>query len=200
MMSEQGVLIVLEGADGAGLSTQTAVLAEHLRRSKGEAVISTKEPTSSHIGNLIRSALKHEWKPSPRALQLLFAADRAHHLENEIEPALRANKIVISDRYILSSLAFGSIENDLAFLKQINSKFRKPDLTFIIDTPPRICLERINRTRENIELFEERGRLEQVREKYLSLKGYFKNTFIVDGDREKEKISKDIQEVLRKHL
>jgi dTMP kinase len=199
MTSEPGVLIVLEGADGAGLSTQTAVLAEHLR-SKGETVISTKEPTSSHIGTLIRSALKHEWEPSPRALQLLFAADRAHHLENEIEPALRANKIVISDRYILSSLAFGSIENDLAFLKQINSKFRKPDLTFIIDTPPRICLERINRTRENIELFEERGRLEQVREKYLSLKGYFKNTFIVDGDREKEKISKDIQEVLRKHL
>jgi dTMP kinase len=97
MTSEPGVLIVLEGADGAGLSTQTAVLAAHLR-SKGEVVISTKEPTSSHIGNLIRSALKHEWKPSPRALQLLFAADRAHHLENEIEPALRANKIVVSDR------------------------------------------------------------------------------------------------------
>ena len=113
MTSEPGVLIVLEGTDGAGLSTQTALLAAHLR-SKGEvSVISTKEPTSSHIGNLIRSALKHEWKPSPRALQLLFAADRAHHLENEIEPALQANKIVISDRYVLSSLAFGSIENDL---------------------------------------------------------------------------------------
>jgi len=199
MTSEPGVLIVLEGTDGAGLSTQTALLTSYIK-DKGEAVISTKEPTSSHIGNLIRSALKHEWRPSPRALQLLFAADRAHHLENEIEPALRANKIVVSDRYILSSLAFGSIENDLAFLKQINSKFRKPDLTFIIDTPPRICLERINRTREDIELFEERGRLEQVREKYLSLRDYFKNTFIVDGDREKEKISKDIQEVLRKHL
>ncbi|MCK4399103.1 MAG: dTMP kinase [Methanophagales archaeon] len=199
MTSEPGVLIVLEGTDGAGLSTQTALLTSYIK-DKGEAVISTKEPTSSHIGNLIRSALKHEWKPSPRALQLLFAADRAHHLENEIEPALRANKIVISDRYILSSLAFGSIDVDQEFLKQINSKFQKPDLTFIIDTPPRICLERINRTRENIELFEERDRLEQVRENYLSLRSYFKNTFIVDGDREKEKVSKDIQEVLRKHL
>ncbi len=199
MTSEPGVLIVLEGTDGAGLSTQTALLAEHLR-SKGEVVILTKEPTSSHIGNLIRSALKREWKPSPRALQLLFAADRAHHLENEIEPALRANKIVISDRYVLSSLAFGSIENDLAFLKQINSKFRKPDLTFIIDTPPRICLERINRTRENIELFEERDRLEQVREKYLSLRSYFKNTSVIDGDREKEKVSEDIQVVVERSI
>ncbi len=199
MTSEPGVLIVLEGTDGAGLSTQTALLAEHLR-SKGEAVILTKEPTSSHIGNLIRSALKREWKPSPRALQLLFAADRAHHLENEIEPALRANKIVISDRYILSSLAFGSIDVDQEFLKQINSKFRKPDLTFIIDTPPRICLERINRTRENIELFEERDRLEQVREKYLSLRNYFKNTFIVDGYRENEKVSEDILDVVERSI
>jgi hypothetical protein len=80
MTSEKGILIVIEGLDGAGLSTQAALLAEHLR-DKGEEVILTKEPTSSPIGNLIRSALKHEWKPSPLELQLLFAADRENHLE-----------------------------------------------------------------------------------------------------------------------
>ena len=114
MTSEKGILIVIEGLDGAGLSTQAALLAGYLR-DKGEAVILTKEPTTSPIGNLIRSALKHEWKPSPLELQLLFAADRENHLEKEIEPALRENKIVISDRYILSSLAFGSVDNDLGF-------------------------------------------------------------------------------------
>jgi dTMP kinase len=62
-------------------------------------------------------------------------ADRAEHLEQVIEPALKTDTIVILDRYILSSLAFGSVDNDLEFLKQINARFRKPDLTIIIDTP-----------------------------------------------------------------
>jgi len=199
MTSEKGILIVIEGLDGAGLSTQAALLTEHLR-DKGGKVILTKEPTTSSIGNLIRSALKHEWKPSPLALQLLFAADRENHLEEEIEPALRENKIVISDRYILSSLAFGSIDVDQEFLKQINLKFRKPGLTFIIDTPPEVCLKRINENRATLELFEEERRLEKVRENYLALKNHFKNTFIINGDREKEEVSKDIREVVEKTL
>ena len=199
MTSEKGILIVIEGSDGAGLSTQAALLTEYLR-DKGGKVILTKEPTTSSIGNLIRSALKQEWKPSPVALQLLFAADRENHLEEEIEPALRENKIVISDRYILSSLAFGSIDVDQEFLKQINLKFRKPDLTFIIDTPPEVCLKRINENRATLELFEEERRLEKVRENYLALKNHFKNTFIINGDREKEEVSKDIREVVEKTL
>ena len=130
MASKKRFLIVIEGLDGAGLSTQAALLARYLR-DKDEEVILTKEPTTSSIGNLIKAALKHEWNPSPLALQLLFAADRAHHLQNEIEPALRENKIVISDRYILSSLAFGSIDVDQEFLKRGNSTFIKPDLRYL---------------------------------------------------------------------
>lgn len=197
MTTEEGILIVIEGLDGAGLSTQAALLAKYLSE-KNKKVILTKEPTSSPIGNLIKSALNRKPELSLLTLQLLFAADRAEHLEREIEPALRANKIVISDRYILSSLAFGSVDNDLEFLKQINSTFRKPDLTFIIDTPPGVCLERIIKARDNLELFEVVQKLEKVRVNYLALKNYFKNTFVIDGDREKEKVSKDIQEVVEK--
>ena len=126
--------------------------------------------------------------------------DRAEHLENEIEPALSAHKIVISDRYILSSLAFGSVDNDIEFLMQINSRFRKPDLTVIIATPPRVCLERIIRNRDNIELFEEEKRLEKVQEQYLALKHYFDNTFILSGDRAKEAIAKEIQVIVEEKL
>ncbi len=197
MTAEEGILIVIEGLDGAGLSTQAALLARYLSE-RNKKVILTKEPTSSPIGNLIKSALNRKHELSLLTLQLLFAADRAEHLEKEIEPALRENKIVIVDRYILSSLAFGSVDNDLEFLKQVNSRFRKPDLTFIIDTPPRVCLERINKARDNLELFEVEQKLEKVRENYLALKNYFKNTFVIDGDREKEKVSKDIQEVAEK--
>ena len=121
-------------------------------------------------------------------------------MENEIEPALRAHKIVISDRYILSSLAFGSVDNDIEFLKQINARFKKPDITFIIDTPPRVCLDRIIRNRDNIELFEEEKRLEKVREQYLALKDYFDNTVILAGDRAKDEIAKNIQRVVEQIL
>ncbi len=197
MTAEEGILIVIEGLDGAGLSTQAALLAGYLSE-KNKKVILTKEPTSSPIGNLIKSALNRKPEFSLLTLQLLFAADRAEHLEKEIEPALRANKIVIVDRYILSSLAFGSVDNDLAFLKQVNSTFRKPDLTFIIDTPPGVCLERIIKARDNIELFEVEQKLEKVRENYLALKTYFKDTFVIDGDRKKEKVSKDIQDAVEK--
>lgn len=199
MTGENGILIVIEGLDGAGLSTQAAILAEFLK-GKNKEVMLTKEPTASPIGKLIKSALNRNPELSLLALQLLFAADRAEHLEKEIEPALRADEIVISDRYILSSLAFGAVDNDVEFLKEINSRFRKPDLTFIIDTPPQVCLDRITKSRDNVELFEEEKRLEKVREQFLALKCYFNNTLIVDGDREKEEVSKDIKEVVEKTL
>ena len=189
------MLIVIEGLDGAGLSTQATLLAEYLRGTN-KKVLLTKEPTSLPIGKLIKSILGRNQEVSLLALQLLFAADRAEHLEKKIEPALRTNHIVISDRYILSSLAFGSVDNDVEFLKQINARFRRPDLTVIIDTPPKVCLERIKKNRDNIELFEEEQRLEKVREQFLALKNYFDNTFIIAGDRAKDEVSKEIQEVV----
>ena len=199
MTGEEGILIVIEGLDGAGLSTQAMLLADYLR-GKSKKVLLTKEPTSSPIGMLIKSALSRNQNLSLFTLQLLFAADRAEHLEHEIEPALGTGTIVISDRYILSSLAFGSVDNDLEFLKQINSRFRRPDLTVIIDTPPKVCLERIKKNRDNIELFEEERKLERVRSQFFVLKDYFENTFIVNGDREKEKVSKDIRELVEQRL
>ena len=199
MTAKEGFFIVIEGLDGAGLSTQSALLAAYLR-STGNDVLLTKEPTAAPIGKLIKAALNRNPELSLFALQLLFAADRAEHMKQEIEPALGMNKIVISDRYILSSLAFGSVDNDLEFLLAINARFRRPDLTVIIDTPPAVCLERIERNRENIELFEEEQRLEQVRARYLELKNYFEHTVIVKGDRPKDGIARAIQTVVEQTL
>jgi dTMP kinase len=198
-MATEGTFIVIEGLDGAGLSTQSARLAAYLRN-RGKAVLLTKEPTASPIGKLIKSALNRHLEFSPFTLQLLFAADRAEHLEKEIEPAVQAKKIVISDRYILSSLAFGSVDTDLEFLKAINSRFRRPDLTIIIDTPPAVCLERIERNRDTIELFEEVARLEKVQTQYFALKELFANTVIIAGDRPIEAVSKEIQGVVERTL
>jgi len=189
------MLIAIEGLDGSGLSTQSNLLRDFLIK-KGYQVILTKEQTDNAIGGLIKSILKKEFDVSPLGLQLLFAADRAHHLASEIDPALMQDKIVISDRYILSSLAFGSPGVDLEFLKQINSKFRKPDITFIIDTKPETCLERIKKTRFHLELHEEKEKLEQTRKNYLSLKDYFPNVFVIDGNGTIEEVEKNIQKIV----
>ena len=198
-MTPDGLFIVFEGLDGSGLSTQAARLAAYLTR-HGREVLLTKEPTSSPIGQLIRSALNRHLAFSPFTLQLLFAADRSEHLAKEIEPAVQARKIVISDRYILSSLAFGAVDLELATLQQLNARFRPPDLTILLDTPPRVCLARIRENRDTIELFEEEARLEKVRAQYLALQEHFANTVIIAGDRAIEAVSQEIQAVVEQTL
>ncbi|MFH1420961.1 MAG: dTMP kinase [Candidatus Aenigmatarchaeota archaeon] len=190
-----GKFIVMEGLDGSGLSTQSRMLHEYLV-SKKQDIILTKEQTDGIIGGLIKSSLRNEWNTDALALQMLFAADRSHHLTVEIEPALKEGKIVICDRYIFSTLAFGGLKADVEFLKTINSRFRKPDLTFIIDTEPETCLERIKASRFGQELFEDLEKSTQVRENYLALKDYFSNVHVIDGNRTKEKVFEDVKKIV----
>ena len=93
-----GKLIVFEGLDGSGKSTQAELLFSFLK-SKGKKVHLTSEPTRYLIGGLIKSWVTHDWQSTPECLQLLFAADRAHHLDKEIIPLLKKGITVISDRY-----------------------------------------------------------------------------------------------------
>jgi dTMP kinase len=194
-----GKFIVFEGVDGSGLSTQSVMLKEYLLK-KGKIVVLTKEQTDNLIGGLIKSSLKGHIKTSPLTLQFMFVADRSHHLDSEIEPALNEGKIVISDRYLFSTLAFGSLNVDMDFLKIINSKFRKPDLTFIIDCSPDVCLERISKERFHSELFEEKKKMEIIRKNYSSLKDYFPNVYVIDGNgnRSKEEVFEDVKKIVDK--
>jgi len=193
----KGKFIVFEGLDGSGLSTQTVMLKEYLLK-RGKKVVLTKEQTDNFIGGLIKSALKGHIKISPLTLQLMFVADRSQHLDSEIEPAIKEGKIIISDRYLFSTLAFGSLDVNLDFLKMINSKFREPDLTFIIDCPPNICLKRISKERFHAELYEEKNRLEKVRKNYLSLKDYFPNVYVINGNKSKKEVFEDIRKIVDK--
>lgn len=165
---------------------------------KRKKAVLTKEQTDNFIGGLIKSALKGHIKISPLTLQLMFIADRSQHLDSEIEPAIKEDKIIISDRYLFSTLAFGSLDVNLDFLKMINSKFREPDLTFIIDCPPSVCLKRISKERFHAELFEEKNRLEKVRKNYLSLKDYFPNVYVINGNKSKKEVFEDIRKIVDK--
>jgi len=193
----KGLFVVFEGPDGSGQSTQSELLAKWLKK-KRKKVLVTKEPTNSMIGGIIRSILKKEWKVDMKTHQLLFTADRAHHLNTEIMPLLEKGVNVICDRYVLSTLAFGSLGEDLKWLKGINSKFPVPELTFILNVPGKICAERIAKSRFGFEVFESVEKLELVRKKYLELKNFHKNTYVIKGnERSKEEIHKEIVSIVK---
>jgi dTMP kinase len=195
----KGKLIVFEGIDGAGLTTQSQMLEKYLKEKKYEVVL-TKEPTNNLIGGIIRAALKKEWLTSNRTLQLLFSADRAHHLEKEIIPALENGKIVISDRYFISTIAYGMIELEKDWLKALNSKFLLPDIIFIIDVPVEVSIERIKASRFGFELFEEKKKLEKIRNNFLELSKEYKNCFVINGNRSIEEVHKEIVKIVEEKL
>lgn len=194
-----GLFIVIEGLDGAGSTTQVSKLAEYLKE-RGFKVLTTKEPTNNIIGGLIRGQLTKDWHTGSECLQLLFAADRAHHLEKEINPALLNNYIVISDRYIFSTIAYGSIDADYEWLKKLNEKFRFPDLYFIIDTEPELCIQRMKSSRYQLELFEDIEKLKKVRTNFLRLSEEYKKVYIVNGNRLIDDVLDDIKTIVKEKL
>ena len=195
-----GILIAFEGIDGAGLTTQAVLLKQHLEQ-KGYDTLLTKEPTNGLIGGLVRACLRGEWHTSNRVLQLLFTADRAHHLEYEVIPALNSGRIVICDRYMFSTIAYGSLELEYEWLKQLNSKFPVPDLTVIIDVKPETSIRRIRSSRVGYELFEDLGRLENVRRVYIELiVKDFRNMHVVDGEGSIDQVHSEVKRIVDEYL
>jgi dTMP kinase len=127
----QGKLIALEGIDGSGTTTQAADLADHLREA-GHAVHVTAEPSDGPVGVLIRRVLRGELDTSERVLAMLFAADRLDHLEREVEPHLAAGAVVVTDRYLLSSLAYQAVDNPVDWIVELNAEARRPDLSILL--------------------------------------------------------------------
>ncbi len=195
-----GKFIVIEGLDGSGSSTQIFRVADFLKEN-GKKIHITKEPTNNLIGGLIRGQLSGDWKSSPECLQLLFAADRAHHLEKEIIPLLKKGITVISDRYFFSTVAFGSAEiKDRKWLININDRFIFPDLTILIKVSPEICIKRMRESRFRVELFEERKKLEKTWKGYEKLAKEFDNIKIVDGEKSIQEISYEILNLIEKMI
>lgn len=186
------MLIAIEGLDGSGSSTHTRHLAQRLEKN-GHAVLATKEPThDTPIGKMIRGALQHKWEASPDGLQLLFCADRAEHLKNEIEPALQNGRVVITDRYFFSTIAYGSMAADYDWLKTLNARFRLPNITILLKADPAICLQRIAGRGGEFELFEKKEKLERIWEGYEKLSREFAGIHVLDGNRTIDEVDADI--------
>jgi dTMP kinase len=195
-----GKFIVIEGIDGAGSSTQTERVASYFKEI-GKKFHITKEPTNSLIGGLIRGQLTSDWKSSPECLQLLFSADRAHHLEKEIIPLLEKGVSVISDRYFFSTIAFGAMEvKNKDWLLQINEPFMLPDLIFLLKISPETAAKRIKDNRFSVELFEKKEKLAKTWQNYQKLAKEFKNVCIIDGEKTIQEISYEIVNKVKRIL
>lgn len=183
------MLITFEGTDGSGLSTQSKLLAEWLKN-KGYTVYLTKEPTTGEIGKLIRQILRKEIEVQVSTLALFFAADRVEHTKAILEKIERG-EIVVSDRYRLSSYAYQSLNLDLDWVISINRYSITPDLTFVIETPPEVSLERIHKRNNGIELFEEVNSLEKISRNFRKVAD--ETTVFIDGDRSIEEVFEEVR-------
>jgi dTMP kinase len=184
-----GMFIVIEGIDGAGKSTQAKLLARWFEEKGYEAVL-TKEPTDTAFGKLIRKLVLTGGKEgiidgariSHEAEALLFAADRAEHVAKLIRPSIEAGKIVISDRYFYSSLAYQWARGlDLEWLIDLNRFAPRPDLVLLLDLPPKESMKRLRGRKIKSEfdkIFELQRR---VRENYLKLTERFPEMKIVNA-------------------
>lgn len=154
-----GRFIVLEGPDGSGTTSHTGRLVETLQTA-GYDVLQTFEATDGPIGTSIRQELRSGGLPAA-AMQLLFCADRAWHVEKVIRPALEAGKIVVCDRYSLSTEVYGEAFGvDREWLHQLNKKFIQPDLQLLALPPLSVCLERL--TERDMDTFEANTPLQQT--------------------------------------
>jgi dTMP kinase len=162
---------VFEGGDGSGTTTQVSILREHLEKNVGKPVFfPTFEPTDGQIGKLIRRALKNEIKLEPQTLAMLFAADRNEHLYRKDGIICRTGRgeLVISDRYVLSSLVYQGIECGDELPSILNSRFPAPEITIFLDIKPEIALER-TKNRGSHEIYEYLDFQKKVYEKYIIL-------------------------------
>lgn len=146
----QGLLIVFEGTDGTGKSTQIDLLYKYLLH-KDYPVITTREPTNGKYGQIIRKLYRDRAKYSPEEELQLFLQDRLEHVNTLINPELRAGKIILCDRYFLSTAAYqGAIGFDPEEILQRNSFAPSPDIAFLLQIPLEEALSRIVDTRGDI--------------------------------------------------
>jgi dTMP kinase len=167
-----GRLIVIEGIDGAGKTTQARILVRRLRR-RGYACRYLREPSRGRFGREIRRLALRARSLTPEGELQLFLKDRRENVERNIRPALAGGRIVILDRYYYSTIAYqGAKGIDPGRIRRLNERFApRPDLVFILDLGPEAGLSRIAGRKTRDALFEKAAYLARVRKVFRSLAG-----------------------------
>lgn len=195
--------IVFEGIDGAGTTTQIRLLAERCKL-EGMPVLTTGEPTENCIGKTVRRILKGDHRVHPSTMPLLFAADRNEHLYGEggILSCIEKGYWVLCDRYIFSSLAYQTIENDYRQVEDLNDRFPLPGILFYLEVLPETGIHRIQ-SRETKEIYEELPFQRKVHQQYRKVLSVYRNSGmeikILDGTAPMERIHEEVWNFLTKY-
>jgi len=196
-MKGKGLFICVEGLDGCGKTTQTKLLVRKLGK-MGWGAVYTAEPSRGKIGKFIQKyCLQGEKRTSPIVEALLFAADRFEHVTQEVIPALNEGKIVVSDRYVYSSLAYqGATGLDLKWIEMINEHAIRPDLAIFVDVEPEAVIKRLKPKKSVMENLETQRKVREVYVKFVE-KGELVR---IDGNKSKKEVADDILKVVLRFL
>jgi dTMP kinase len=181
-----GLFLTFEGGDGSGKSTQSALLTEWLT-AEGHTVVHTREPGGTEVGVQIREiVLHHRGHIAPRAEALLYAADRAHHVETVVRPALERGDIVLQDRYLDSSVAYQGAGRvlDGGEVRELSlwaTGGLLPDLTILLDLDETVGRGRLDEARTRYDRLEAEAAEfhARVRSAYLDLAAAEPERFLV---------------------
>ena len=192
----KGKLIVFEGIDSSGKSTQMGLLADRLRNA-GLQVVTTREPGGTPIAESVRAILLERQHSALQPLSelLLFMVSRAQNTEEVIRPALRAGKTVVASRYRMSSLTYQGYGRgiDLALIRKLNDAVtsgQQPDVTFLVDLPAEVA---VARKAENDRIEQESIDFHRrVRAGYLELAEKDPTVYIVDGTESVEAVAEAV--------
>ncbi len=194
-MEGGGFFIAIEGIDGSGKTTHSRRLVKWLSKHDVKSLY-TREPTDGVIGRMLKKMARQKNIDS-KVEALLFAADRLEHLDKTILPYVKKKYVVVSDRYVYSSLAYQTIAvGDPEWVREINKFARKPDLTILLDVEPRVGLSRIKRHKTR---FEKEDFLEKVRQEYLRL-AEEDGLKIIDASKNVEEVFHEIISVIKEYL
>lgn len=203
----KGLYIAVEGIDGSGKTTQVGALKKYFE-SRKKKVVTTSEPRSeSVVGKIIRDILQSHISVPPESLQYLYSADRSINQETIVKPALEQNKIVLSHRSFFSVIPYGVMDKGLASynkkdgqilsvahgLLSMYHQFIMPDLTFYLDIPVSVAMNRLSKMKKIKEIYEKKEKLVRIREGYEWQIKQFKKVFVViDGTKKEDLVTYDI--------
>jgi len=196
-VQDRGYFVCIEGLDKCGKTTQACLLVETLNR-LGYRASYTTEPSQGEFGRYIRMHLLRRQRRLPAIVEaLFFAADRFDHAEREIKPMLQEKMIVVSDRYVYSSLAYqGAAGLDLQWIIEINKFSPLPDLAIYIDVSLETLARRIQNDRSVMEQLEIQRKVQSL---YMQLVRQGK-LIPVNGNRPVEEVSKTILNLVLSRL
>ncbi|MGD0835033.1 MAG: dTMP kinase [Polyangia bacterium] len=201
MEGKRGRFIVLEGIDGSGTTTQLDRVVG-IVESLGFPATATQEPSRGPIGRLLRQALQGQLampdgsKMEGRTMALLFAADRRDHLQREIEPHLAAGTTVVSDRYLLSSLAYQAEEADRTWVTLLADGLPHPDLTILLDLPVAVAAQRRAAARRHTERYDADSYLTRVASNYRDLAKRDPSVAVINGAADRNQVTEAIRRIL----